>query len=137
MPAWWDPQDRQAFDRYERTARLPVTVLSFAMVPVLLVPLIFTLHGAVATAFDVADYVGWGLFTIDYSIRLTLVPGRAHYVRRHLFDLIIIVLWVVPLVTLPGASRLLRVALILRLASFLGSAVQHAAALVRPAVRPG
>lgn len=126
MPAWWDPQDQQAFDRYERVARTPVTVLSFVMVPVILLPLVVTFRGATAVAFDVADYVGWVLFSLDYCIRLTLVPQRSRFVRTYLFDLVIIVLWVIPLVSIPGASRLLRIAQIVRLASFLGSGLQRA-----------
>lgn len=138
MTAWWDPKDQATFDRYERVARWPVTVLSFLMVPVLLVPLVVSLHGTVAEVFDAVDYAGWVLFAADYAVRVTLVPDRARYVRTHLFDLVIVVLWVLPLVSIPGAGRLLRVGQAVRMVSFLGSGLQHVTTLVtgrRRAVR--
>jgi voltage-gated potassium channel len=119
------------FDRYERIARLPVTVLSFVMVPVILVPLVVHLSGATATAFDIADYAGWVLFALDYSFRVTLVPDRREYIRRHLFDLLIVILWVLPLVSLPGAGRALHLGQVVKLAGFLGSGIQHAGGLLR------
>jgi hypothetical protein len=44
----------EAYDRYVRFTAAPMTALAFLMVPVLLVPLIHPVHGAVAVSFDVA-----------------------------------------------------------------------------------
>ena len=122
--------NRPAFDRYEQVARVPVTVLSFVMVPILLIPLCVTLTGWLATAFNVADYTGWAIFSADYAIRLVLVPTPGHYARTHLFDLLVIVLWLLPIVTVPRGVAVLRLVLGVRAFAFLASGIQHARELV-------
>jgi hypothetical protein len=67
----------EAYERYARFSQGPMTALAFLMVPVLLIPLIRPVHGAVAACMDAADYAIWALFGLDYCVRFCLAasPG--------------------------------------------------------------
>ena len=117
-----------------------MTVLAFLMVPVLLVPLIHPVHGAVAVSVDTADYVIWALFTADYGARLALSADRMAFVRAHLFDLAVVVLpFLRPLRAVRALRGLrglrglsgLRVLQASRLAAFVGTGLGHARAIIR------
>jgi voltage-gated potassium channel len=49
-------------------------------------------HGQEAHALDVATWIVWSLFVVDYIIRLSLAPDRRRWFVRHLFDLLIVAL---------------------------------------------
>jgi voltage-gated potassium channel len=135
MPGW--RRGTEAYDRYARFSEAPMTALAFLMIPVLLIPLIRPLHGAVAVSFDAADYVIWALFAVDYGVRLGLVPDRLTFVRTHLFDLAVVALpFLRPLRALRalrglGELRALRLLQASRLAAFVGTGIGHARAIIR------
>jgi voltage-gated potassium channel len=127
----------EAYDRYARFSAAPMTALALLMIPVLLIPLIRPVHGAVATSFDAADYVIWAVFAVDYGVRLGLAPDRLIFVRTHLFDLAVVLLpFLRPLRALRalrglGELRGLRLLQASRLAAFVGTGIGHARAIIR------
>jgi voltage-gated potassium channel len=127
----------EAYDRYARLSAAPMTALAFLMIPVLLIPLIRPLHGAVAVSFDAVDYAIWALFVVDYGVRLGLAPDRPTFVRTHLFDLAVVALpFLRPLRALRalrglGELRALRLLQASRLAAFVGTGFGHARAIIR------
>jgi voltage-gated potassium channel len=137
MPGGQQRRGGEAYDRYVRFSQVPMTALAFLMIPVLLVPLIRPLHGAVAVSFDAADYLIWALFAADYCVRLALVPNRPRFVRTHLFDLAVVLLpFLRPLRVLRalrglGELRALRLLQASRLAAFLGTGFGHAHEIIR------
>jgi voltage-gated potassium channel len=126
-----------AYDRYTRFSEAPMTVLAFLMIPVLLVPLIRPVHGAVAVSFDLADDVIWALFGFDYGTKLWLAPDRFRFVRTHLVDLAVVALpFLRPLRALRalrglGELRMLRLLQASRLVAFLGTGIGHARAIIQ------
>lgn len=80
-----------AFDRFVQTSDLPMTALTLAWLPVLLVPLFVHVDGAVASSLDVTDYAIWAVFALEYLARLRLAQHRWAYVRGHPFDLLVVV----------------------------------------------
>lgn len=137
MPGRQQRRGSEAYDRYVQFSQLPMTVLAFLMIPVLLVPLVRPLHGAVAVSFDVADYVIWALFAGDYATRFWLVPNRPRFVRTHLFDLAVVLLpFLRPLRALRalrglGQLRALRLLQASRLVAFVGTGIGHAHEIIR------
>ena len=127
----------EAYDRYAQFSEAPMTALAVAMIPVLLIPLVRPVHGAVAACFDAADYLIWALFGVDYS--RAAVPGpRAAAVRPHpLIDLAVVLLpFLRPLRAVRalrglGQLRMLRLLQASRLAAFIGTGISHARAIVR------
>lgn len=59
-------------------------------------------HGAEPRIVWAATWCTWGLFVIDYVVRLTLASDRLHWFVHHLFDAVIVAL------PLMGPLRLLR-----------------------------
>jgi voltage-gated potassium channel len=137
MPGRQQRRGSEAYDRYVQFSQAPMTALAFLMIPVLLVPLIRPLHGAVAISFDAADYLIWALFAADYGVRFKLAPDRPRFVRTHVFDLAVVVLpFLRPLRVLRalrglGELRALRVLQASRLAAFLGTGFGHARDIIR------
>ena len=136
MPGRQQRRGIEAYDRYVQFSQVPMTALAFLMIPVLLIPLVRPVHGAVAVSFDAADYVIWALFAADYCVRFTLAPDRLRFVRTHLFDLAVVVLpFLRPLRALRalrglGELRALRLLQASRLAAFLGTGFGHARAVI-------
>ena len=81
-------------------------VLALVWLPVLVVPLVVTLHGAGALAFAVVDYAVWFLFLVEYLIKLGLAVNKWHFVGHHLLDLAMVA---VPILRPLRLARLLRV----------------------------
>jgi voltage-gated potassium channel len=137
MPGRQQRRGIEAYDRYARFSQAPMTALAFLMIPVLLVPLVHPVHGAVAVSFDAADYLIWALFAVDYGVRFGLAPDRPRFVRTHVFDLAVVVLpFLRPLRALRalrglGELRALRLLQASRLAAFVGTGIGHAREIIR------
>jgi voltage-gated potassium channel len=126
----------EAYDRYVQFSEAPMTGLAFAMIPVLVIPLVRPVHGAVAMFFYAADDLIWVLFGVDYAVRLYLAPERRRFVRTHLVDLAVVLLpFLRPLRAVRavrglGQLRTLRLLQASRLAAFIGTGIGHARAIV-------
>jgi voltage-gated potassium channel len=137
MPGRQQRRGSEAYDRYVQFSQVPMTALAFLMIPVLLIPLIRPLHGALAASFDAVDYLIWALFGVDYGVRFWLAPDRVRFVRTHLFDLAVVLLpFLRPLRALRalrglGELRALRLLQASRLAAFLGTGFGHAHEIIR------
>src|SRR4029077_17873894 len=71
-----------AYDRFSAAVDIPLTVITILWLPVLIIPLITPVHGAVAETFAVIDYMVWALFVLEYLIKLYLSPSRSHFSKR-------------------------------------------------------
>jgi voltage-gated potassium channel len=79
-------------DRWARATDGPLLVLAAAFLVVLLVPLYQPdLPASERTALRTANVALWGVFGADYVVRLWLAPSRKAYVRRHVPDLLTLV----------------------------------------------
>lgn len=121
----------EAFDRYQAVANLPRIVAQVVYIPVVAIPLVVSTGPVVTDAFDAVDVVFWALFTLDYLARLYLVATPRRYFVRHLLDLALILLWMLPIFAVPKGVPLLRAILGLRLAPLALSALQHLVETVR------
>src|ERR1700758_3555844 len=83
-------RNQDAYDRFSAAVELPLMVVTIAWLPVLIIPLITPVHGAVAETFAVIDYMVWALFILEYLIKLYLSPSRSHFFKTHILDLLIV-----------------------------------------------
>jgi voltage-gated potassium channel len=120
----------EAYDRYARLSAAPMTALALLMIPVLVIPLVRPVHGAVALSLLVTDYVIWVLFGLDYFVRLYLAPERRAFVRGHLMDLAVVALPFLRPLRVLRAMGGLRVLQASRLAAYAGTGLSHARAIV-------
>jgi len=98
-------RSKEAYDRFSRSADIPLTVLALLWLPVLVVPLVVHLSAPVSDTFNAIDYFVWATFVVEYLIRFYLAPVRRTFFTHHLLDLAVIAL---PMLRPLRALRLLR-----------------------------
>jgi voltage-gated potassium channel len=113
-------RDAGALEAFEAETGLLMLVLSLAIVPLLIVPLVADLSPGWREGFLVADWVIWALFALEYGIRLWLAPARGEFFRRNLLDLAIVVLPFLRPLRVVRSARALRLLRAGRAAAFLG-----------------
>ena len=81
-------QDR--YDAFAKAVDVPMLVITLLWLPVLIVPLVVPLHGAMAETFATIDYTVWAFFALEYIVKFSLAPRRDYFFRTHLLDLLIV-----------------------------------------------
>jgi voltage-gated potassium channel len=77
--------------RYQARLERPLLVATLLFLAAICVPVIWPDLGRGAElALNVINYVVWALFALDYLVRLRLAPQKWRFVRRHPFDLIVV-----------------------------------------------
>jgi len=82
-------QDR--YDRFAEAVDTPMLIITILWLPVLIVPLVTTVHGAVAASLLAVDLTVWALFALEYIVKFALAPDRGHYFKTHILELVIVV----------------------------------------------
>lgn len=121
----------QGFERYSRAVDAPLMVLAVAMIPLLILPAVIDLTASAETTLVAIDYLIWGVFTIDYVVRIVLAPARWRFIRTHPFDLLIVVLPLLRPLRIVRSARVLPLLRALRLASLLARSIQTARGILR------
>lgn len=104
---------RALLDRFERQTAWPMLVLSLAILPLLIIPLVADLSPTAETTFFAIDWIIWAAFALEYGIRLYLAPAKRDFARHNIIDLVVVVVpFLRPLrvVRSARALRLLRAA---------------------------
>jgi voltage-gated potassium channel len=100
--------DPEAYNRFSTAVDGPMTVLAVLWLPVLVVPLVAHLSAGMTEAFNAVDYTVWAVFVVEYLVKLGLAPNRAHFVRTHIVDLVVIVIPFLRPIRVLRALRLVR-----------------------------
>ena len=103
--------------RWERYAEWPLAAAALLFLGLFSVQVLARPHGREAYVLWVISWIVWGLFIVDYVVRLYLASNRWHWFVRHLLDFAIVAL---PLV------RPLRLLRLLVLIEVLQSAIGNA-----------
>jgi voltage-gated potassium channel len=83
---------QEALDRFEHQTAWPMMVLALAIIPLLLLPLIFDLPSGVETTLYALDWFIWVAFVLDYGIRLYLAPRKRHFISHNIIDLLFVLI---------------------------------------------
>jgi voltage-gated potassium channel len=78
--------------RIERITEMPLLVLAFAMIPLLLGPLLWELSAQEEATFLILDYFIWALFAVDLIVKTAISPHRLAYLRRHWLEVLVVVI---------------------------------------------
>ena len=78
--------------KVERWTEWPQTILSLALIPVLLTPHLFSVSNSTVTLLDDLDYLIWGFFLADLLISVAIAPRRRHYLKTHWLDVVLVAL---------------------------------------------
>jgi len=85
--------DRQPrLQRWEKRTEWPLATVAIVFLIIYSVQVLADPGGRADAALEAALYAAWGVFAIDYFIRLTLATDRWRWFRKHLIDLAIILL---------------------------------------------
>ena len=77
--------------RIERITEMPLLILAFAMIPLLIGPMLWELSPQEESTFIILDYFVWAIFAIDLIIKLAISPRRLNYLRRHWLEVLVVV----------------------------------------------
>ena len=77
--------------RIERLTEAPLLILAFAMIPLLVGPLIWNLSPEEETTFIALDTFIWALFAVDLGVKLIIAPRRGAYLKRHWLEVLVVV----------------------------------------------
>ena len=84
---------REAFlVRIEQLSELPLLVLSFAMIPLLVGPVLWDMSADTDVLFVTLDTFIWAVFAVDLGARVLIAPKRLAYVRQHWLEVLIVVI---------------------------------------------
>ena len=87
-----DTSHREALlHRIERLTELPLLVLAFAMIPLLIGPLLWNLSPKEEALFVTLDYFIWAIFAVDLGIKVVVAPHRLAYLRRHWLEVLVVI----------------------------------------------
>jgi voltage-gated potassium channel len=78
---------------WEHATAYPLTVLSLLFIAVYAWPVLDpAMHRGWRLACEICDLAIWGVFCVEYLIRLTLASRKRSFVRTHWFDLAVLIL---------------------------------------------
>jgi hypothetical protein len=74
------------------TAEWPLAAVAVVFLAAFSVEVLAQPTGAAAVAVDVVTWTVWGIFAVDYVVRLALAPDRRRWFLHHLLDLAVVAL---------------------------------------------
>ena len=105
------PQELTPVEKWERTSEVPLLLLATAFLVAYALPVLVPgLDPDVADFLNIASWTVWCAFAIDFAIRIWLAEPRKPYIRKHWYDVALIV---VPMLRPLRLLRLLAFARIL------------------------
>jgi voltage-gated potassium channel len=78
--------------RIERVTEMPLLIFAFAMIPLLIGPLLWELSAQEEATFLILDYFIWALFAVDLIIKAAISPHWFAYLRRHWLEVLVVVI---------------------------------------------
>lgn len=79
-------------DRWEQRAEWPLAAVAIAFLAVYSVQVLGQPQGVEARVLWAASWIIWGVFVVDYFVRLALADDRRRWFIRHLLDLAVVAL---------------------------------------------
>lgn len=83
-------------------------VLSLAIIPLLIVPIVADLSPGAEQTIWAIDWLIWAVFALEYGVRLCLAPRKGEFVRHGVIDLVVVL---VPSLTTPAKMAVLEAAM--------------------------
>lgn len=80
-------------DRWQRASEWPLTAAALVFLVAYAVPILDPdLDPDSVRTLRVVTWVAWGLFVVDYAVRLSLATSRGRFFVRNIFDLLVVAL---------------------------------------------
>jgi voltage-gated potassium channel len=98
----------QAFQTVDEALKLPMLALSLAFIPLILIPMFVGLSPPAEMAFRTVNWIVWGAFALELTVKTYLAPRRLRYLRDHWYDVLIVLLPFLRPLRLATSARALR-----------------------------
>ena len=105
----------KAFDAVERATDLPMLLLSLALIPLIVIPLLIRVPSSLETILLAVEWLIWGAFAAELLVKTYLAPRRLRYLTDHWFDVVIVVVPLLRPLRIVRSARALRLLRLLRL----------------------
>jgi voltage-gated potassium channel len=99
---------QDALDRFERQTAWPMLILSLAIIPLLVIPLVADLSPETETTLFAIDWFLWAGFAVEYVIRLYLAPYKGRFIRSNVIDLVVVLVPFLRPLRVVRSARMLR-----------------------------
>jgi len=83
-------------------------VLSLAIIPLLVIPLVVELSPNTESVIFALDWIIWAAFAVEYGVRLYLAPEKLPFVRKNVIDLVVVVVPFLRPLRVARSARMLR-----------------------------
>ncbi len=113
----------KAPDEFEQQTAIPMLLLSLAIIPLLLAPVVFDLSPQTEDTLIALDWLLWAAFAVEYGIRLYLAPQKRTFVKTNKIDLVVIVLPFLRPLRVIRSARVLRLLRAARIVALVGRGV--------------
>jgi voltage-gated potassium channel len=110
------PAAPSAHHQTERRLQLPLMLAALLVIPAVVIEVSVTSNG-LHTVAHIVNWIIWGLFVAEFAGLALTAPERQHWLRRHWYDVVLIVI-TIPF--LPPALQSLRVLELLTVIEFAG-----------------
>ena len=87
----------------------PMLFLALAIIPIIVVPMTVDLSPQSAALLQMADWLIWAAFAIEYIVRFAIAPSKWPFARHNVLDLIVVVVPFAQPLRLLRSVRVLRV----------------------------
>lgn len=118
--------DASALERFERVTAWPMLILSVAILPLLIIPFTMRLSESTEATLLTIDWLIWGLFALEYGIRLYLAPRKREFLRHNVIDLVVVAVPLLRPLRVARSVRLLRALRAARAAVFVARGLKAA-----------
>lgn len=108
------------YDRFVALTEVPLLILAGVFIPVLVIPEVSHPSPSAREGLAVLDYTIWGVFAVEYLVRLSLARRRLLFVRHNLVDLAVVALPMLRPLRVVRSARGVRILRLGRLVALLG-----------------
>jgi voltage-gated potassium channel len=80
---------QELLELIDRRTGLLLLVLAIAMIPLLIIPLLWDLSARLEFALFAFDGFIWAVFVIDIGVKIAVAPDRPRYLKEHWIEVIV------------------------------------------------
>lgn len=125
-----DVRKNYSEEEIEAILEWPVIILTFLLIPIMTIPLVFSLSSFWKGVFYYSDIVIWAFFYLELFIKLLVSKNRLRTLKKNWLLLIILLVPTLRIFRLARLARLLRILRLLRLQSLVGRLRENVRTLI-------
>lgn len=94
--------------KIEQRTEIPMLVLVIVMIAALIIPMVTRVSPEIELALEIVDWVIWGFFILELSVKTYLSTNRWHYLKKNWLDVLLVIVPFLRVLRVFRAARLAR-----------------------------